>query len=315
MSALTAAAVAIVAALILTPCAAWVARRTGVVDRPGPLKIQTRAVPYLGGVAVFAAAAGPIAAVRPMLLLPLGLAGLLGLVDDIADIRASVRLAAEVGVGLTAGLVVDSPLPVGLGVLVTAALVVGLINAVNLIDGLDALASGVAVASAVGFVIIGGPARPVAAAVAGALTGFLAYNRPPARIYLGDSGAYLVGTALACCTALVLDDPGGASGWAAIPLLVALPVLDTAVAILRRRRARRPLFRGDRSHVYDQLVDRGRSRVQVVGVMIAVQFALTGLGVMTANLAASLALPAAAIVIGVLAVGVLRGGFLEPERR
>ncbi len=314
MNPLLGALLAAVVALVLTPCAAYVARRTGVVDRPGPLKVQTRAIPYLGGLAVFAAAAGPIAISRPALLVPLGLAALLGLVDDIADIRAGIRLVAEIGVGLVAGILIDSPLPTGLGVVVTAALVVGLINAVNLIDGLDALASGVAVASAVGFVVIGGPARPIAAALAGALSGFLAYNRPPARIYLGDSGAYLVGTALAVCTALVLDDPGGASGWAAIPLLVALPVLDTAVAIVRRRRARRPLFSGDRSHVYDQLVDRGRSRVHVVGVMVAIQFLLTALGVMTANLAASLALPAAAIVVGILAVGVLRGGFIDPER-
>ncbi len=312
MNGLTAFAVAVVAALLLTPLAAALARRTGVVDRPGPLKIQREPIPYLGGLAVFAAAAGPIALVRPALLLPLGLAGLLGLVDDIGDVRPIVRLIAEIGVGLVAGLVIDSPLPVPLGVIVTAALVVGLINAVNLIDGLDGLAGGVAAASAIGFVVLGGPARPIAAAFAGALGGFLVYNRPPARIFLGDSGAYLVGTALACCTAIVLDDPGGASGWAAIPLLVALPVLDTIVAIARRRRARRPLFAGDRSHVYDQLVDRGRTRVQVVVAMVTAQFVLTGLGVVTANLAASIALPAVAIVLGLIALMVLRGGFLDP---
>jgi UDP-GlcNAc:undecaprenyl-phosphate GlcNAc-1-phosphate transferase len=314
VNAAVALGLALLAALVLTPIAAAVAKRFGVVDRPGPLKVQHVAIPYLGGVAVFFAAAGPIAYVRPALLVPLGLAGALGLVDDIADIRAGIRLLAEIGVGLVAGAVIDSPLPQPLGILVTAALVVGLINAVNLIDGLDALASGVAAASALGFVALGGPARPIAAALGGALIGFLAYNRPPARIYLGDSGAYLVGAALACCTAMVLDDPGGASGWAAIPLLVALPLLDTAIAILRRRRSGRPLFTGDRSHVYDQMVDRGRSRVQVVVALIAAQFALTGLGVLTANLAASIALPAAAAVLGAVIVMVLRAGFLDPDR-
>lgn len=313
MSALVAFGCALVVAVIATPTAAWLAGVFGVVDHPGPLKVQRQPVPYLGGLAVFAALAGPIAIVRPALLIPLGLACALGLADDVADISPRFRLVAEVGVGLAAGAVVAAP-PGGIvGLLATAALVVGLVNAVNLIDGLDGLAGGVACASAAGFVLLGGPGRPVAAAIAGALAGFLVFNRPPARIYLGDSGAYLIGAALACTAALALDDPGGASGWAAVPLLVALPVLDTIVAIARRRRAGRPLFQGDRSHVYDQLVDRGRTRVQTVILMIVVQTVLVALGVMTANLGASLALPAAAVVVGALALAVLFGGFVTPD--
>lgn len=314
MNRLEALLVALGVGLVATPVAAALARRFGVVDRPGPLKVQQTPVPYLGGLAVFVALAVPVASVHPALLAPLGFAALLGLADDIASVSARVRLVAEVGLGLLAGGVVAAPPGGFLGMLVTAVLVVGLVNAVNLIDGLDGLAGGVACASAAGFAMLGGPGGVPAAAAAGALGGFLVFNRPPARIYLGDSGSYLVGTVLAIAAATAMDDPGGASGWAAIPLLVALPVLDTAVAIVRRRRARRPLFAGDRSHIYDQLVDRGRTRVQSVVAMIVLQAILTATGVFTANVTASIALPAAAAVIGMLALVVLLGGFLDPDR-
>jgi UDP-GlcNAc:undecaprenyl-phosphate GlcNAc-1-phosphate transferase len=307
--------VALAVGLLATPLAALIARRLGVVDRPGPLKVQQTPVPYLGGLAVLVALAAPVAIERPSLLAPLGLAALLGLTDDLAEISARFRLLAEVALGLLAGIIVAAPPGGLLGLVVTAVLVVGLVNAVNLIDGLDGLAGGVACASAAGFALLGGPGGPIAAAGAGALGAFLVYNRPPARIYLGDSGSYLVGALLAIAAAMAMDDPGGASGWASIPLLIALPVLDTAVAILRRRRARRPLFQGDRSHIYDQLVDRGRTRVQSVVAMIVLQIILTATGLFTANLAASVALPAAAVVIGVLALVILIGGFLDPDAR
>ena len=255
MNAVLVCVLALVVALVATPVAAAVARRIGVVDRPGPLKVQRTPVPYLGGVAVFVALAGPLAFTRPSLLAPLALLLVLGLADDLGDLPPRLRLLLEVGIGLVGGAI--APAPGSFGVLVTAAFVVGLVNAVNLLDGLDGLAGGVAFASAVGFAVVGGSARLPALALAGALGGFLWFNRPPARIYLGDAGAYMCGGALALLAGLALGNHSGAARWAAIPLLVALPVFDTAIAIVRRRRAGAPLFGGDRSHVYDQLVDRG----------------------------------------------------------
>jgi len=305
-------AVAFGVALVATPVLARVARAIGVVDQPGPLKIHDAAVPYLGGVAVFVAVAGPLAAHRPALLVPMALALLLGLADDVSGVAPRNRLAAEIMIGAVAGSI--APVPGSLGGIVTAALVIGLINAVNLLDGLDGLAGGVALASAAGFAVIGGAARSPALALAAALGGFLVYNRPPARIYLGDAGAYLIGTALALLAALAITDPGGVGGWAAIPLLVALPVFDTGVAIARRVRARRPVFGGDRSHVYDQLIDRGRTRVETVLVLVAAQ----------AVLAAGAAIVVQLDAIGAIALGTLTaialvavatiGGFISPKK-
>src|SRR5690349_24968716 len=112
-------------------------------------------------------------------LLAPALALVLGIVDDVAAISARVRLGAEVMVGIGAGIAVPAPGPAGIAL--TALMVVALINAVNLLDGLDGLAAGVACVGAAGFAVIGGTGFPLALALAGALLGFLAFNRPPAR--------------------------------------------------------------------------------------------------------------------------------------
>ncbi len=303
------------ASLATTPCAVVVAIRLGITDKPGPLKVQTAAVPYLGGLAMLLAIAWPLGVVRPVLLLPAGLAAGLGLVDDVAAISARVRLALEFAVGIISGLVVTCP-PGGIfGVLLTALIVVGLVNAVNLIDGLDGLASGTALMVAVSFAIYGGGGRQIAFITAGALCGFLLFNRPPARIYLGDSGSYLLGVLIAILGVSALDNPGGATSWAVVPLFVAVPVLDTAVAITRRAIARRPLFLGDRSHVYDQLVDRGLGRGQSVLVMISLQACISAFGLLVPKRHSVLAFGVLGGVVFLLALVVVFGGFVTPVHR
>lgn len=297
--------VAGVVAAVLSPVAARVATRIGFVDSPGPHKPQAEAVPYLGGAAVFAAIVGPVAVARPTLLIPLTLAFALGLADDRFDLSAKVRLPVELVLGVTAALV----LPVrGLGgALLTVAFVVVLLNAVNLIDGLDGLASGVCLFSALGFaVVLDGDFRVMALALGGALAGFLIWNRPPARIYLGDAGSYLAGTTIALLLAASFghDQPIATSAGAL--LFVAVPVADTSIAIVRRLRAGRPLFEGDRGHVYDQLVDRGWSLGAAAGACVVAQAVLTALGVGIASLAAVPAALAASVLVVVAAAAAFR---------
>lgn len=307
--------VALAVTVGLTPLAIRVALRAGIVDRPGALKVQETPVAYLGGVAVFGGlvAALALASGSTRLLLPLGLALGLGLADDLADLDPRIRLACEGIIGVVAGLV--APAGAGwFGAVVTAVAVVGLLNAVNLLDGLDGLASGVAAVAAIGLALVGPGPRPLALGLAGALCGFLVFNRPPARIYLGDAGAYLVGTALALACAGALEADGAIATWAALPLLVAVPVTDTAVAILRRRRAGVPLFTGDRSHVYDQLVDRGRTRPAAVLVMVAAQAVLATAGVLVTRLPTVAGVSGAVLSAGILTALVGRGGFLTPAK-
>jgi UDP-GlcNAc:undecaprenyl-phosphate/decaprenyl-phosphate GlcNAc-1-phosphate transferase len=293
-----------VVAVAATPVAALVARRLGIVDEPGLLKVQQQPVPYLGGVAVFAALILPVAAARPLLLLPLGLALALGLVDDRNGPSPPTRLVLEGAIGVVAALALPGQTLVG--AVVTVALVVGLLNAVNLLDGLDGLASGVSLVSAVGFaLVVEGDFRVLALALAGSLAGFLVWNRPPARIYLGDAGSYLVGTVLAMLLAMSFEHADSLAVSSGAVLFVAVPVADTAVAIVRRLRARRPLTHGDRGHIYDQLADSGWGLVAILAVFIAAQGALVGIGLAIGSLTAGVAVGvtvALVLIVGALSV-------------
>jgi UDP-GlcNAc:undecaprenyl-phosphate GlcNAc-1-phosphate transferase len=302
--------VALVVAVVLTPVMAVVARRLGVVDRPGPLKRHAAPVPYLGGVAVFGALAAALAPCHPRLLLPLGLALTLGVVDDVHPQPVALRIVGELAVGAAAGWAV--PVPVTGGEVLTAIAAIGLLNAVNLIDGMDALAGSVTVVICGGFALLGGAGVDPALALMGAALGFLVFNRPPARIYLGDGGAYLVGTALALLAALAVDSDRDVATWAALPLLVGVPVVDTLVAFARRIRARKPLFVGDRAHVYDQLVDRGAAPVTTVVALAGAQAVLSALGLGVAELPDAWAVVATVASATALAAGARIAGFVTP---
>ena len=304
--------VALGLALVVTPVAAEAARRAGLLDHPGALKVQTRAVPYLGGLAVLAAACVGVGLGRPAWLVPLALALVLGTLDDARTLPPRVRLAGEVVVGLVAGALVPTGAAQPWSALATSLVVVVLINAVNLVDGLDGLAAGVSLVCVVGFAIaLDGDDRTVALALGGALAGFLVYNRPPARIYLGDGGSYLLGTALA---ALLVSAwrPGRelALSLGAV-LFVAVPVAEVAFVVVRRARTRAPLFTGDRSHVYDQMVQRGLSTGATSLTCAGLQAALVAVGVL-----ASRTEPVASLVIVIVTtlaflVAAAAGGFLS----
>jgi UDP-GlcNAc:undecaprenyl-phosphate/decaprenyl-phosphate GlcNAc-1-phosphate transferase len=289
--------VGFVIAVVATPVAAAIATKVGLVDRPGPLKVHHRPVPYLGGAAVMAAIVGPVAGAHPYVLIPLAMAFVLGLADDLGDLTPVARILVEIGIGVAAAFVpAHHELP---RVLLGVVVVVLLLNAINLLDGLDGLATIVGVGSACGFAVaLRGSSAVLPLALAGALVGFLVWNRPPARVYLGDAGSYLIGTALAVSMLDALQRPAAVAAGAT--LFVGVAAADTGVAILRRLRARRPLLRGDRGHVYDQLVDRGWPTIGAVGALAIAQAALTTAGIAIGRLSAGAALAATTGVIAVV---------------
>ncbi|MCA1706252.1 MAG: undecaprenyl/decaprenyl-phosphate alpha-N-acetylglucosaminyl 1-phosphate transferase [Actinobacteria bacterium] len=304
---------AFAAALAATPLAIVLAGRLGVLDHPGELKVQSSAVPYLGGLGVAAGLAVGVVVVRPTLLLPLGLALILGVIDDVGHVGPLPRLAAEVAVGLTAALMIPVRLPGPLGVAAVTLVVVLLINGVNMIDGLDALAAGVSLMSAFGFAfVLTGDGRAMAVALVGGLMGFLAFNRPPAKIYLGDGGAYLVGTALALLLALAWSDGRPmAVSIGSLPL-VACPAAELGLSVLRRIRSHNHLFNGDRSHIYDQLVNQGWSSMRAVSAYIVAQAFLSSIAIGALQLSPALAgavTGACALALFLLAA---TAGFLSP---
>jgi UDP-GlcNAc:undecaprenyl-phosphate GlcNAc-1-phosphate transferase len=165
--------------------------------------------------------------------------------------------------------------------LVTVFWLVALTNLINLIDGVDGLAGGICLMLMILLVYVGGGAGDlsfIAAGMAGALMGFLWFNFPPARIYMGDGGAYFLGFLIGCKT-IASSQKGTVFAALIAPLFVlALPILDTALAILRRGLRGLPLFRADRSHIHHHLLDSGLSRRNVVLATYAFTAIFLGLG-------------------------------------
>lgn len=306
---------ALVISLALTPAAMALARRTGVVDEPGPLKRQQAPIPYLGGLAVYVAIVPAVVNYKAFLLLPLGGALLLGVADDVRGLSPATRLAGEVAVGIGVAAIVPTRLGQPFGGVAVVAVTVLLVNGVNLVDGLDVLAGGVvAVAGLSWAVLLGGAPRAAAAALVGALAGFLAYNRPPARIYLGDGGAYLLGAMSAALAAAAWSPGRRASTNVAALLPAAVPAAEVAFAMLRRARARQPLLSGDRRHPYDLLVARGWSAGRSAALYVAVAAVFGAAAIVTDRLHSLDGALAAALAAAVcLVAGAGRCGALRPD--
>ena len=150
---------------------------------------------------------------------------------------------------------------------VTLFWLVGMTNLINLIDGVDGLAGGISLMLTLLLAGVGGGAGAVqfiAVGMTGALLGFLCFNFPPARIYMGDGGAYFLGFLIGCLT-IANSHKGTVFAALTAPLFVlALPILDTSLAILRRGLRGLPLFRPDRRHIHHHLLEMGFSRRQIV---------------------------------------------------
>jgi UDP-GlcNAc:undecaprenyl-phosphate GlcNAc-1-phosphate transferase len=314
VSAWSVAVIALAVTLAATPLAIVAARRTGIVDRPGALKPQTTPVPYLGGVAVFAGLIVGAAVGRPAVLVPLALALGLGVADDRFGLPPVLRLAGQLAVGAAVAATCPLHLP-GVAAVAVIAVTALLINGVNLIDGLDMLAAGVVAAAAIGFgFALHGPGRQLAVAVAASLIGFLFYNRPPARVYLGDGGSYLLGAALAVLLAYAWGPGVPVPVGTAALALVAVVVAEVAFAVVRRARGRRSLMAGDRGHPYDRLVARGWPRPAASGAYVAIEAILaagTLLAIHRHSLTAAVVLDAAAAVLLVALAGAT--GALTPD--
>lgn len=310
MEALTSGLAAFLVAVLITRWMVNLGPRWGWVDVPdATLKIHRRPVPPLGGVGVFSGLQVGLAmsgSLRLGLLVSTGLLLAVGLVDDRRGLPPWLRLLAAVAAGWMVGWDAGSGWREGL---VGAGLAVVVVNAVNLWDGLDGLAGstlGVTGLGLAGLAWLRGGDGVAGLVLAGALVGFLVWNRPPARIFLGDNGAYVTGITLTWLVMRTASDP---LGWAVGSALVGLPLADLAITVVRRSKERRPLFEGDRDHTYDRLARRW-SIPRVVLSFAAFQGVWCGLVVWGAASVGDLPTAVAGLVAGagVVAVGVHPSG-------
>ncbi len=288
------------------PLAIRLGHRFQLLDRPGKHKRHKHPVPFLGGLSLFLIlwiTLGVTLLVFPKIFafqgesLPFILLGavmilIVGFIDDVRPLSAWTKLLVEIAIGflLYVGGVQIDPISVpfvgevsagGWSVLITIGWVVGLTNAVNIIDGLDGLAAGVSLIAAltlsgVGLLYGNSPVLAVTGAMIGFLAVFLRYNRYPARIFLGDSGALQIGYYFAVISLLMrLKSYTAAALY--LPLIAAgVPLMEAVIAFSRRLVTGKNVMRADRRHLFHYLTLAGLSPSRVVYIfyLLSVVFGL-----------------------------------------
>jgi UDP-GlcNAc:undecaprenyl-phosphate GlcNAc-1-phosphate transferase len=305
-------------ALAFTPAVRALARRKGIVAKPKSDRWHTRPTAMLGGVAIFAAVIVPLLvllpAARQSWIVMAGSAALflIGLADDFLHIKPYQKLIGQLLAASAVvwfGLMLPWTGSFTLNVLITLFWLVGITNAVNMLDNMDGLAAGVsAIAAAfLGWNFVANQQLPEAlmlAAFAGALAGFLVYNRHPASIFMGDCGSLFVGFFLAC-SALLNGSAGGRSrsvaAVLAVPVLVLLvPIFDTTLVTLVRKVAGRSVSQGGRDHASHRLVALGLSEKYAVWMLYTFAIAAGLLAMLVRHAALDVSLGAIAAFTVVL---------------
>jgi UDP-GlcNAc:undecaprenyl-phosphate GlcNAc-1-phosphate transferase len=279
-----------IAAFAITPLFRALARSKGVLDHPGGRKQQSKPVPYLGGLAI----ALPISIASLTLLflnidssvkneiylgliLPSVIIAGVGLLDDIYELSPKVRFISQSLMGLITSLllfingtgveILENP---WLNGLLTSFWVVGIINAVNFIDNMDGLATGIAIIASLAFFIISLNnnqylVAALSVALAGSCTGFIFWNKKPASIYLGDAGALYIGFLLAAISIRIDINQLPQIDRIIIPILILIiPFIDTTQVVVSRIYLGKSPFQGGRDHVSHLLLNKELSEKKVV---------------------------------------------------
>jgi UDP-GlcNAc:undecaprenyl-phosphate/decaprenyl-phosphate GlcNAc-1-phosphate transferase len=277
------AAIALGIVILLTPAVGGMARLLGVVDQPDGRRLNRRPIPRLGGLAIFLGILVPALAFLNLtgemrgIVIGAAVACVVGAVDDFRGLTPAPKLAGQVlaaAIPVSFGVWVDHftfpflgaiDLPAAVGMPLTVIWIVAVMNMVNFLDGLDGLASGVCAIAGGTFAVLALSLDKVDAAilsaiVAGACVGFLRHNFFPARIFMGDSGALVLGYTLATVAVAGLLKTAS-TVVLFLPLLVlAVPIIDTSFVVAKRMKYGQPVYTADRSHLHHRFVNIGFSQ-------------------------------------------------------
>ncbi len=271
---------AVVGILIFAPLVMRLARRLDWVAYPRADRWHGQPTALMGGIAMYLAATLGVLIVLPIqdvwtLWAGATLMFVVGAIDDLSQIQPAAKLAAQVaatGLLLYGGYAFGVHWPLWISLPLTLLWVIGITNAVNLLDNMDGLAAGIAGIAAfvmVVFAALTGSAKTVAlgGAVGGAALGFLVFNFKPARIFMGDCGSLFLGFSISALALIVQQqaDVAGQLAVALVPLAVlSVPILDTTLVTFMRKLAGRPVSQGGRDHTSHRLVFLGLSEKQAV---------------------------------------------------
>jgi UDP-GlcNAc:undecaprenyl-phosphate GlcNAc-1-phosphate transferase len=286
------ALIAFAIVVLLTPAVGGMARLLGVVDRPAERRLNKRPIPRLGGLAIFLGILVPSLAFLALdgemrgIVLGAAVACVVGAVDDFRGLDPLPKLAGQVAaasIPLAFGVWIDHftfpfigvvDLSPWVGMPLTVVWIVAVMNMVNFLDGMDGLAAGVCAIAGLTFAILAlslgkVDAAILSAVVAGACIGFLRHNFFPARIFMGDSGALVLGFTLATVSISGLLKTAS-TVVLFLPLLVlAVPIIDTSFVVAKRVKYGRPISSPDRSHLHHRFMNIGFSQRRAAVTMWA----------------------------------------------
>ena len=306
--------VALILNLILTPLLISLSHKKGWYDSTNDRKIHSGDIPRIGGVGLFISfllsaflfvlickfANIPLNTISRYHYLALAagflIITILGVADDFFNIRAWHKLLIQLAAALIVSFggfnleffyipFLEQDIPLGFfSHFITALWIVSLCNAINLMDGMDGLAGGIALVASFFYGIIFFITQNYTAAglsfiLFGAVAAFLVFNFPPAKIFMGDSGSLLLGFCLAVIP-LINNTGGGSSQTVFMPLIVLIiPIMDMIAAILRRSRRKLSIASPDREHIHHKLIDFGLSQKKILFVIyfFSILVGLTGL--------------------------------------
>ena len=280
-------------ALVLTPIIRDISRSFNIVDRPGTRKIHAYPIPRVGGIAIVVAyvtallsisgSREPFDGPSAWKLIPgAAIVFLTGVLDDFFSLKPLMKIGGLVAAasivfwsGLHIGVLASHPLPIWLDYLLTIFWLLLTSNALNLIDGLDGLCAGMGLVSTMALFAAAVLHHNVPLAyatfpLAGALLGFLCHNLNPATVFLGDSGALLVGFLLGCYGMIWAQKTSTLLSMLVPLLALSIPLLDVSLSVTRRFLRKQPIFAADREHIHHRLLDRGLSPRQAVWVLCLV---------------------------------------------
>lgn len=284
--------IALLTAIIMTPIIISISKRLNLVDQPDNRKQHQNAVPSIGGLAIFFGIATGFLYLQPeypqMTAIIIGAIIMLltGFLDDIFDLRPSLKLLGQIlaaSVVAYSGLVIEKlTLPfmgtvfLGeyIGIALTIFWIVAAANAINLIDGLDGLAGGVSTIAFISIlimaimdyrmIVIG-----LCVLLIGSTVGFLVFNFHPAKIFMGDTGALFLGYSIAIISMLGLFKNVAFFSFVIPIIVIALPVFDTLLAIIRRVQNKQGVSVADRNHIHYRLLKNGYSHRESVLIIYA----------------------------------------------
>ncbi len=273
----------------LTPVMRSIALRTNFVDSPNAAhKSHQEPIPYLGGVAIILGILIIVYAsiltqnnfkndfwLATALLGPALILGIVGLIDDRKALPPLPRFMAQTAAGVFTAILIIATDTVGnpsgnslLDAVITVVWIVGISNSINFFDNLDGGAAGAVAATSFGlFLITYSNGQFLISATSltifAAMLGFLIWNKSPAKIYMGDAGALFLGTVISVLTIRLNPEVPSQTISFAIPLLLlAVPILDTSVAVVSRIRRRRSIFQGGHDHLSHRLMRKGFTKRQ-----------------------------------------------------